>query len=200
MPGISIDTKPCFLAQTHFRLSHSALQYYFPSLARLLQQGDMGPSYISFILVTLPPDSRVLSCCCFPFKCKSWILWSEIPLLVNISSPPKRSNMCVDKAYNLWAPQRSTNYILCLLLWHLILYMSQTSSGTILHFAWCLWAIKHCLEMVCNFYFNIFPVIYAGFYKQKEPHTFQEADSLKRFPFSSERWNWAPFEQSSLSF
>lgn len=106
MPGISIDTKPCFLAQTHFRLSHSALQYYFLSHCVLLLQGDMGSKLYFLYSCTLPRLCEFVLLL-FSLLNASWILWSEI-LLANITSSQEKQHVCGQR-YNPEI-QRSIRY------------------------------------------------------------------------------------------
>lgn len=149
------------------------------SLASLPQIAGCHGSKLYFLSSCTLPKLKSFVLLLFSLLNASQILWSGIPLLANVSSPPKRSSTCVDKMYNSGPTEIQEPYSIS----------AHTTSDTIdkQDVKWGPFCIlsdvsgraKYCLEMVYNFYLNIFPVIYAGFYKQKEPHTFQQADSLK---------------------
>lgn len=106
MPGISIDTKPCFLAQTHFLCSHSALQRDFLKLGLAPADGRVPPVQVLFPFCLYIPETQescfVVVC---PFKCTCNTV-IQILVAKNVGSLPKRTNM-------LWAesvtrdPQRA---------------------------------------------------------------------------------------------
>lgn len=87
MPGISIDTKPCFSAQTRFILSHSALQY--DCLKFGLAPADCRIPWVHVTVHYLTQEF------CFaavlPFKCKSnSVIWNtnlKMPALFPTQSP-----------------------------------------------------------------------------------------------------------------
>lgn len=159
--------KTLFLSSNTFQTFTLCFAILFPKFGQAPAVAGRHGSKLYFLYPCTLPRLKSFVLLLFSLLNASWILWSEIPLLANISSPPKRSNMCVDKAYNSGPTEIHELYSVSAPMISDTIYEPNVKWGPFCILPDVSGPSKHCLEMVCNFYFNISPVIYAGFYKQK---------------------------------